>query len=125
VRALDEAERHDMRFVALDVIRGWAGRKPKQDEPLAALLEQRGYSPGDIASFLQYLRGFDQVSVDTVRQLLDSLDSNRLILRELAFLNLNLIVPPDRLQEFRALPLQPPEVRQRAIETLRTRLLPK
>jgi hypothetical protein len=125
VRALDEAERHDMRFVALDVIRGWAGRKPKQDEPLAALLEQRGYSPSDIASFLQYLRGFDQVSVDTVRQLLDSLDSNRLILRELAFLNLNLIVPPDRLQEFRALPLQPPEVRQRAIETLRTRLLPK
>lgn len=125
VRALDETERHDMRFVALDVLRAWVGRKADQHIPLRSALEQRGYSSQDIDLFLQYLRGFDQVTPEVVRQLVDSLDNDRLVIRELALANLNLIVPPDRMQEFRNLPIQPPEVRRRAIETLRNRLLPK
>lgn len=125
VRALEETERHDMRFVALDVLRAWVGRKPDQHLPLRAALEQRSYSPQDADLFLQYLRGYDQVTPEIVRQLVDSLDHDRLIIRELALINLNLIVPPDRLQEFRNLPIQPPEMRRRAIETLRNRLLPR
>ena len=114
-----------MRFVALDVLRAWIGRRPDQHIPLRTALEQRGYSPMEADLFLQYLRGYDQVTAETVRQLVDSLDSDRLIIRELALINLNLIVPPDRMQEFRNLPIQPPDVRRRAIEALRNRLLPR
>lgn len=125
VRALDESERHDMRFVALDVLRAWLGRKPDQHLPLKGFLEQRGFTPPEADLFLQYLRGFDQITPDMVRQLMDHLDHDRLIIRELAWINLTLIVPPDRIQEFRTLPIQPPEVRRRAIETLRNRILPR
>jgi hypothetical protein len=125
VMALEESERHDMRFVALDALRSWLRRTPGQDKPLRALLIQREYSPDDAALLLQYLRGFDHVSAKIVRQLLDSLNNNRLIIRELALVNLNLIAPRDKIAEFRNVPLAPPEVRVKAIESLEGRLLPK
>jgi hypothetical protein len=123
IRTLEKEDQFAARFAAIDALVHWLGRQPDQDAPLKSLLEERGYSAAESATLLQLLRGYDQINVDIVNELLGQLSSRRTIIRELAFLNLREAFGPDKLKEFN--PLAPPELRERALEIIRARLTPR
>jgi hypothetical protein len=118
-----DTERHDMRFAAVDTLIHWLGRRADRDRELRQLLRDRGYSSEDTEVVVQLLRGHDQIDTATVRGLVSNLNHPRLPLRELSYINLNLLNFGDKLQGYS--PLLPADQRERAVEAIEARLLPK
>ncbi|HMP02224.1 MAG TPA: hypothetical protein PKC45_06965 [Gemmatales bacterium] len=121
VDAVDHGESPYVRRAAIDALLHFLGRQPGQNELLVDALKARGYGASDRDTFLLLIRRIDKPDRAATEQLLNWLAHSRLAIRELAFLNLIALLPPDRLAGYD--PNAPLEQRERAIALLRQRLL--
>jgi hypothetical protein len=123
VRTLEDPERPDLRRAALDTILNWVGRQSRADERLRPVLSQRLYGDEDVGLLLQLFRGFEQPNRPTLEMLVLLLGHERLPVRELAYIHLNLLQPGEHLTGYD--PAGPPDQRGKAVEAIRARVLRK
>lgn len=119
-----DSPRIEVRMDAIVSLWYFLALREDNDRPLREALARADYSSDEIGLLLELLRGFPEADPTVYDWLLRQMNHDRLIVRELAFLNLRFLVPPGQ-----KLPAYDPtaaaEQRARAIETLRDRLVGK
>jgi hypothetical protein len=124
-KALRETRHLDVWDNGVLALRHWIGRAPGQDQVLYQVLIDTGkYSPRSAEAALQLLHSFgeaDLARAETYEVLIDYLESEKLMLRGLAYWHLSRLVPAGR--EFGYNPLDPKEKRAEAVEKWR-KLIP-
>lgn len=123
VISLDDQDHPLVREAARNTLWHWLGRDADRHKLLQPILENNHYAEEDADALLRLLRGFDDTSETTLNRLIDNLKSKRLVLRELADLNLRERTPKDKHVPFD--PTASPERRAKAIELWKKSLLLK
>jgi hypothetical protein len=116
-KALRETKHLDVWDNGVLALRHWIGRAPGQDQVLyQSLIDTGKYSPRNAEAALQLLHSFGEADLarpETYEVLMDYLDSDKLILRGLAYWHLSRLVPAG--QDFGYSPLDPKEKRDEAV----------
>jgi hypothetical protein len=124
-KALRETRHLDVWDNGVLALRHWIGRAPGQDQVLYQVLIDTGkYSPRSAEAVMQLLHSFGEADLarpETYEVLIDNLESEKLMLRGLAYWHLSRLVPAG--QEFGYSPLDPKEKRAEAVEKWR-KLIP-
>jgi hypothetical protein len=124
LRSMDDEENPDVSFMALNTLGHFLGRRAGQDAILHAALLRRDFTQEDADLFLQMLRGFDRNNRATTEAMLLKLNHNRLSMRMLAFGQMVFLFKNDKIIPNYS-PLAPRDHRERAIEAVRAKLVPR
>ena len=117
----ENAPTADTRRAALEALAHWAGRQPGQQQALRGVLRDRGYLDDEAELILALLRKIDKPDRAAVERLLANLKHKRLIIRELAYQNLLILLPQERLSGYN--PSASPEQLDTSVDQLKRRLL--
>lgn len=121
IAALDDPDRAAVRKAAVESLLHYVNREPGNLERLRAALQEAGYPAADAEIVCRQLAGISQPSPREVEALLKLMGHHRLAIRQLAFHNLQGLVD---LEKPGYDPAAAVDLRDRAVDQLKKRLLP-